>query len=141
MSEEYFASTQDFKNAAANSGVDELKSIVFKEGFDKEKELSEGAKLMESFYKNKVDDRVEIIHALQHVIDNIKSIDSLEQKEVAQNLINQFKENGIRKGIKQIETLVDSLQSQLDGVLSEEVEEIDEATGGASSGALCWCIR
>ena len=50
--------TKDFKNAAANSGVDELKSIVFKEGFDKEKELAEGAKLMESFFKNKVDDRL-----------------------------------------------------------------------------------
>ena len=131
MNEEYFASTQDFENAAREGGL----NIAFSEGFDKEKELEEGAKLMESFFKNKVDDRVEITRDLQKVIDVIKSIDSLEKKEVAQNLINQFKENGIRKGIKQIETLVDSLQSQLDGVLSEEVEEIDEATGGASSGA------
>ena len=127
--------TKEFKNAAANSGVNSLASIVFNEGFDKEKELAEGAKLMESFYKNKVDDRVEIIHALQHVIDNIKSIDSLEQKEGAQNLINQFKKK-YRK-IEKVDTLVSSLQTQLDGVLSEEVEEIDEATGGgASSGAF-----
>ena len=127
--------TKDFKNAAANSGVDELKSIVFKEGFDKEKELEEGSKLMESFFKNKVDDRLEIAHDLQKVIDNIKSIDSLEQKEGAQNLINQFKKK-YRK-IEKVDTLVSSLQTQLDGVLSEEVEEIDEATGGgASSGAF-----
>ena len=98
-----------------------------------EKELAEGAKLMESFYKNKAEDRLKMVHDLQFVIDNIKSIDSLEQKEVAQNLINQFKKNYSK--LKQIDTLVSSLQTQLDGVLSEEVEEIDEATGGASSGA------
>ena len=198
MNEEYFASTQDFKNAAATSGVDALKSIAFeqeeieggladgksvediadehsvnikdivaqiKKGkkvemehtndpnvaieiakdhemehpfyYDAlenmEKELAEGAKLMESFYKNKVDDRVEIIHALQHVIDTIKSIDNLEQKETAQEYINIFKKRYNK--LEQIDTLVSSLQSQLDGVLSEEVEEIDEATSAGSGGA------
>ena len=131
MIEEYFASTQDFENAAREGGL----NIAFSEGFDKEKELEEGAKLMESFFKNKVDDRVEIARDLQKVIDVIKSIDSLEQKEVAQNLINQFHKN--YKGFKQVDTLVASLQSQIDDVLREDVEEIDEATGGgASSGAF-----
>jgi hypothetical protein len=100
---------------------------------DMEKELEEGAKLMESFFKNKEEDRLKMTRDLQHVIDNIKSIDNLKQKEVAQNILNQFETNYSK--LKQIDTLVSSLQSQLDGVLSEEVEEIDEATGGASSGA------
>ena len=97
-----------------------------------EKELAEGAKLMESFYKNKAEDRLKMVRALQKVIDTIKSIDNLEQKETAQNLLNQFEKKYSK--LNQIDTLVSSLQSQLDGVLSEEVEEIDEATGGASSG-------
>jgi len=126
--------TKDFEHYARTSGVDSLASIVFDEGFDKEKELEEGAKLMESFYKNKVEDRVEIIRDLQKVIDVIKSIDRLDQKEVAQNLINQFHKN--YKGFKQVDSLVSSLQSQIDDVLREEVEEIDEATGGGSSGAF-----
>jgi len=99
---------------------------------DMEKELEEGAKLMESFYKNKAEDRLKMVHDLQKVIDTIKSIDNLEQKEVAQNILNQFERNYSK--LKQIDTLVDSLQSQLDGVLSEE--ELDEATTGASSGAF-----
>ena len=99
---------------------------------DMEKELEEGAKLMESFFKNKAEDRLKMTRDLQHVIDNIKSIDNLEQKEVAQNILNQFERNYSK--LKQIDTLVDSLQSQLDGVLSEE--ELDEATTGASSGAF-----
>jgi hypothetical protein len=93
-----------------------------------EKELEAGAALMESFFKNKAEDRLKVIRDLQFVIDNIKSIDNLEQKETAQNILNQFKTNYSK--LKQIDTLVSSLQSQLDGVLSEEVEEIDEATGG-----------
>jgi len=99
---------------------------------DMEKELEEGAKLMESFFKNKAEDRLKMVHDLQKVIDTIKSIDNLEQKEVAQNILNQFERNYSK--LKQIDTLVDSLQSQLDGVLSEE--ELDEATTGASSGAF-----
>ena len=51
--------TKDFEHYARTSGVDSLASIVFNEGFDKEKELEAGAKLMESFYKNK---EVEISH-------------------------------------------------------------------------------
>jgi len=130
--EDFFAGDKFFRNTAANAG---LTNIVFEQyGFDKEKELEEGAKLMESFFKNKVDDRLEITRDLQKVIDVIKSIDSLEQKEVAQNLINQFHKN--YEGFKQVDTLVSSLQSQIDDVLREDVEEIDEATGGgASSGA------
>jgi hypothetical protein len=198
MNEEYLASTKDFKNAAATSGVDALKSIAFEQeeieggladgksvediadehsvnikdivaqikkgkevemehtddpnvaieiakdhleefpnyydALEKmEEELAEGAKLMESFYKNKAEDRLKVIHDLQFVIDNIKSIDNLEQKETAQNILNQFEKKYSK--LNQIDTLVSSLQSQLNGVLSEEVEEIDEATGGASSGA------
>jgi urease gamma subunit len=98
-----------------------------------EKELEAGAALMESFYKNKAEDRLKMTRDLQFVIDNIKSINNLEQKETAQNLLNRFETNYSK--LKQIDTLVSSLQSQLDGVLSEEVEEIDEATGGASGGA------
>jgi hypothetical protein len=96
---------------------------------DMEKELEAGAALMESFFKNKEEDRLKMTRDLQKVIDTIKSIDNLKQKEVAQNILNQFETNYSK--LKQIDTLVSSLQSQLDGVLSEEVEEIDEATGGA----------
>ena len=122
--DDFFASNNDWRTAAVKKGL----NTIF------EKELEDGAKLMESFFKNKVDDRVEIVHDLQKVIDTIKSIDRLDQKEAAQNLINQFRKN--YKDFKQVDSLVSSLQLQLDGVLSEEVEEIDEATGGAASGAF-----
>lgn len=130
--EDFFAGDKFFRSSAANAG---LTDIVFEQyGFDKEKELEKGSKLMESFFKNKIDDRVEIARDLQHVIDNIKSIDSLEQKEVAQNLINQFHKN--YKGFKQVDSLVSSLQSQIDDVLREDVEEIDEASSAGGSGAF-----